>query len=120
MPCNRQNTYLSALLDASKSITTLSASSRKETLDRITKQAVEQVTQATGAKATWATIMLYHPILNELSFESVYPKNLPHVEPANRWVLDRDQAPNGKIGIVGRANAKVRHKTHRKPFLDDW
>ena len=104
---SRRNVYLSALLDASKAITSRSASSRKETLDRITEQAVEQVTGATGAKATWATIMLYDPALNQLSFESLYPQNLAHVEPNQRWVLDRTQAPDGKIGIVGRA---VLHK----------
>jgi GAF domain-containing protein len=100
---NRRNVYLAALLDASKAISSLSASSRQETLDRITEQAVEQVTGATGAKATWATIMLYHPALNQLSFESIYPQNLGYVEPSKHWVLDRDQAPDGKIGIVGRA-----------------
>jgi signal transduction histidine kinase len=47
--------------------------------------------------------MLYNPVLNELSFESVYPQDLPHVRTVKRWVLDRTQAPNGRIGVVGRA-----------------
>jgi signal transduction histidine kinase len=47
--------------------------------------------------------MLYNPVLNELSFESVYPQHLPHLEPTRHWVLDRTQVEDGKIGVVGRA-----------------
>jgi GAF domain-containing protein len=98
----RQQTYLSALLNASRALASSSASGRQETLDLITEQAVEQVTQATGARATWATIMLYNPVLKELSFESVYPRNLAQAKPNIHWTLDRSRAPEGRVGIVGR------------------
>jgi GAF domain-containing protein len=100
---NRRNVHLSILLDASKTIASQSATSSKETLNRITKQAVERVAQATGPKATWGSILLYDPLFNELSFASRYSPGTAQTEHYERWVLDRKEAPNGKIGIVGRA-----------------
>jgi GAF domain-containing protein len=100
---SRRNAYLGALLDASKAITSQSAVSRTEVLDRITEQAVQRLTEKTERKATWATIMLYDSVLNELSFESLYSPDLPRSEPYRRWSLDRGRAPDRKIGIVGRA-----------------
>jgi GAF domain-containing protein len=99
---NRRNAYMSVLLDASRTITSQCGTSSQEALNQITEQAVNQVIAATGPKATWGTILLYNPIVNELAFASLYSPDSPQTGP-QRWSLDRREAPNGKIGIVGRA-----------------
>jgi GAF domain-containing protein len=99
---NRRNAYLSVLLDASKTITSHCGTSSTEALNQITEQAVNRVIEAAGPKVTWATILRYDAILNELSFASLYSPHTPQTGP-QRWILDRREATNGRIGIVGRA-----------------
>ena len=102
----RQSQHWRALHEASKAITAGFTAERKQVLNRIVEQAVERITGIEGPKAVWSAIMLYDEAANELHFESVYSLNrmLPELEArlGEKWLLDRDKVPGGKIGIAGR------------------
>ncbi len=101
----RQSEHRQALVEASAAITAGFTAERKLVLDRIAEQAVSHFKDAPGAWAQWGAIMLYDQVARELVCESVWPQALPDltITPGERWSLDRDQAPDSKIGIAGRA-----------------
>lgn len=102
----RQSEHRQALVEAGAAITAGFTAERKLVLEQIAKQAVSHFKDTPGARAQWGAIMLYDPVAHELVCESVWPLQvLPSltITPGERWSLDRDQAPNGKIGIAGRA-----------------
>ena len=101
----RQSQHWQALHEASKAITAGFTSERKQVLSRIVEQAVERITGTKGPKAVWSAILLYDEATNELQFESVYPLKASlelEARLGNRWPLDVDKAPGGRIGITGR------------------
>jgi GAF domain-containing protein len=105
----RQSEHRRALYEAAKAITAGFAAERAErteVLDRIAEQAVTRLVGHGNADTVWGAIMLYDRQSHEIQFESVYPPEiLPDLEagPGKRWPLDRAKAPEGRIGITGRA-----------------
>ncbi len=101
----RRSQHLLALHEASKAIAAGFAAKRKQVLDRIAEQAVERITGIKGPKAIRGAIMLYDEVANELQLESVYPPEaLPEFQSrvGKRRPVDKDKAPNGRVGITGR------------------
>jgi GAF domain-containing protein len=117
----RQSEHWQALCEATKAITASFAAERRLSLDRIAKQAVERITGVEGPKAVWGAILLYDEANNELQFESVYPPTiLPDFDagPHARWSLDKDKAPNGRIGITGRTILEKRQQRVKDVLTD--
>jgi GAF domain-containing protein len=105
----RQSEHRRALYEAAKAITAGFAAERTErteVLDRIAEQAVTRLVGHGDADTVWGAIMLYDQQAHEMQFESVYPPQILReleARPGKRWPLDRTKAPDGRIGITGRA-----------------
>jgi GAF domain-containing protein len=102
----RSSEHLRALHEASKAIIAGFSAERREVLDLIAQQAVERITGVKGLKAAWSSILLYDETTRRLCLESVFPgdslSQLPSSWSRMMISLDRDTAPQGRIGITGR------------------
>jgi GAF domain-containing protein/signal transduction histidine kinase len=115
----RNGSYLRALHEASKAISSSFGPSRTKVLDQIVKQAVEGICGIEGPKATVGNIMILDAEHNNLFLESWYVREGTGAESAGSvdrhdpvtpfaslqagWPLDKERCPNGRIGITGRA-----------------
>jgi len=102
----KKSAHLSALYEASKSITASFGLERRKILDCIVQQAVERITGIYPPKAKLGIIQLYNQAANELRLESVYPpQEVPNLldKIGETRSLDASKAPEGRLGISGRA-----------------
>jgi GAF domain-containing protein len=115
----RKSSYLRALHEASKAINSSFGPDLRSVLDEIVKQAVEGISGIEGPKAILGNIMILDVERNILMLESLYLREANGTEIADPraahiaevplsslragWPFEREQTPNGRIGITGRA-----------------
>jgi signal transduction histidine kinase len=95
---------LNAIHDAGKLIVANIGQEIQATLNLLLKQASENIAKASGVKPT---VVTYHRLeQNELILDSVYPKSQREIycgKIGDRITVDRNLAPDHKIGVTGFA-----------------
>ena len=124
----RKQAHMSALYQASKSITEGIGFTQERLLDHIVQQAVESIRDRRGPKALFGTLAFYDATTKQLRTVSRYCNPLKpatlHVDIGTSWIVDSDAPEIGITGLAVLSRApqcvvNVRNVSAYRPIADD-